>query len=62
MPEKPLYKLGNLRAVLEVLKQRGYGHTRAAEHPGSADPLGVSFNGGAGRPIDHETNRSAAPL
>ena len=29
---KPLHELGNLRAVLKVLKQRGNRHTRAAEH------------------------------
>ena len=59
---KPPHELGNLRAVLEVLEQRGNGHARAAEYPGSADPLGVPFDGWASRPIDHETNRSTATL
>ncbi len=59
---KPLHELGNLRTVLKVLEQRGNGHARAAEHPSSADPLGVPFNSGATRPINHETNRSIAAL
>ena len=59
---KPLHELANLRTVLKVLKQRGNGHARAAEHPSSADPLGVPFNSGATRPINHETNRSIAAL
>lgn len=59
---KPLHELSNLRAVLEVLEQRGNGYARVAEHPSSADPLVVTFNSGAGRPIDHETNRSTATL
>ena len=59
---KPLHKLANLRAVLKVLKQRGNGHTRTAKYPSSADPLGLPFNSGATRPINHETNRSTATL
>ena len=59
---KPLHELDNLRAVLEVLEQRGNGHAHATEYPGSADPLGLPFNGGASRPIDQETNRSTATL
>ena len=59
---KPLHELGNLRAILEVFEQRGNGHARAAEHPGSAYPLGVPFDGGASRPIDHETNGTTSTL
>lgn len=36
---KPLHKLGNLCAVLEVLKQRSDGHARAAKHPCSTNTL-----------------------
>ena len=57
---KPLHKLVDMRAILEVLEQCGNGHARAAEHPGSTDSLGVPFNGGASRPIDHDPNGSTA--
>ena len=38
---KPLHELVYLRAVLEVLEQRGNGHARGADHPGSTDSLRV---------------------
>lgn len=50
------------RAVLEVFEQRRDGHARAAENPGSADQLGAAFDGGASRPVDHETDGSTAAL
>lgn len=50
---KPLNELRNERAVLEVLEQRRHRHPGAAKHPGTAYALGIAFNGGTGRPIDH---------
>lgn len=57
---EPLHELVDPRAVLKILEQRGDGHTRTTEHPSSTDPLGVPFDGGASRPVDHGTNGSTA--
>lgn len=55
---KPLHELGNLRAILEVLEQRGDGYARTVEHPGSADTPRIPFDSGASRPVDHELYNS----
>src|SRR5215211_7666210 len=57
---KPLNELVNVRAILEVLEQRGNRHACAAEHPRSADQFGVPLDGGAGGPVDHESKHSSA--
>lgn len=57
---EPLHELVDARTVLKILEQRGDRHTSTTEHPGSTDPFGVPFDGGASRPVDHETNGSIA--
>ncbi len=41
---KQLDNLTNWNTVLKVLEEGSDRHSRAAEHPGSADALGVAFN------------------
>jgi hypothetical protein len=57
---KPLNELVHLRAILEVLEQRGNRHACATEHPGSADQFGVPLDSEAGGPVDHKANVSIA--
>jgi len=55
---KPIYELRDERAVLEILEKCGYGHASTAENPRSADPIRVSLDRGASRPINHGENGS----
>jgi hypothetical protein len=43
---KPLDELRYLSAVFEILKQRRYGHSGTAEHPGPADATWIPLDGG----------------
>ena len=44
----------NLSAVLEILKEGGYGHTCAAKDPRAADLVGVTFDRFARCPDIHK--------
>jgi antitoxin FitA len=59
---EPLEKIIHLRVRLNVLEERRYGYASSAEQPGTAVPLRVLLNGGAGRPIDHSGNIARANL
>jgi hypothetical protein len=37
-------KLADWHTVFKILEEGSNGHARAAEHPRSTDPLGVTFN------------------
>ncbi len=52
-PGKPLHKITNLRPVLEVFKERRYGHPGSAKYPSTADFVGTPFHGFTGRPNAH---------
>ena len=53
---KPFDELRHHGAILEICKERGYGHARAAEYPSAADPFRIPFDYRTGRPIDHGKN------
>ena len=55
---EPIDELRYEGAVLEILEKCGYGHPSTAENPRSADPIRVSLDRGASRPIDHGENGS----
>jgi hypothetical protein len=50
---KPPHEIRQLRPVFKVLEQGGYGHARAAKHPGATYALGISLYGRADAPVDH---------
>ena len=51
---KPLHELRDQRTVFKVLEQRCDRHAGSTEYPGSAHPLRIPLNRGAGRPVNHE--------
>jgi hypothetical protein len=55
---KPFDKLGYQCSVLDILKQRRYGHAATTKYPNSTDSLGVSLDCRAGRPVNHDENGS----
>lgn len=57
---EPLHELVDPCTVFKILEQRGNRHTRATEHPGPPDPLGIALDSSAGRPIYHVINDSTA--
>lgn len=59
---EPLHELRYLRAILQILKQRGNRHARTAEDPCSADAIGMTFHGRARRPVDHDLILSRTPF
>lgn len=46
-------KVRDFCPVFEILEQRGNRNARAAKNPRATHALGVTFNGWAGRPINH---------
>jgi hypothetical protein len=50
---KPLDKVGDVGAVLQILEKGGHGYAGATEHPGSTHPFRVALHRRAGRPINH---------
>jgi hypothetical protein len=50
---KPLNELGDLRAVLQILEQRGNWNSGADKYPCAPNPTWVALNGSTCRPINH---------
>ena len=55
---KPLNKLRDWGAVLEILKQSRYRNSRASKNQRSADTIRVAFDDGTSGPIDHDEDAS----
>ena len=50
---KPFDELRRLRAILQILEQRGEGHTGTTKDPHAADPLRIAIHRRTRRPINH---------
>ncbi len=50
---KPLNKVVNLCAVLEILEERCHWYSGSQKNPSSANLLRVTFDNGTLRPIQH---------
>lgn len=46
-PVKPLHKIINTGPGFKILKNRGHGHARPAQYPGTTDLAGNALHGGA---------------
>src|SRR5260370_1062182 len=53
---KPLQKVVNAGALFKIFEQRADGNSRALEHPGAADAVRRTFNGGTILPLRHDTS------
>jgi hypothetical protein len=56
---KPLNELGDLRAILQILEQRGNWDPGTDKYPCAPNPTWVALDGSTCRPINH---RQIVPL
>ena len=59
---KPIDEVREAGTVFQVLKEGSHGDSRAPEHPGAADPLGIAFDRRTGRPVNHAPRIVPRPI